>query len=106
MILFYFKRPEAPLDEGRIRTPRPGEILGKVIELKGGSRMTVNCLDGKERMARIPGKIRRRVWVKEGDVVIIKPWSVEGDQKCDIAYRYTRVQVDALQRRGVIPQGL
>jgi translation initiation factor 1A len=109
MVLFYFQRrkpPEAPLDESRIRLPRKGEILGKVLELKGGSRMLVACLDGKERMARIPGKIRRGVWIKENDVVLVVPWSVEGDEKADIAYRYTRVQVEALQRRGVIPPTL
>lgn len=108
MFMFYFHRrpPQAPEEESRIRLPRKGEILGKVIELKGGSRMTVACLDGKERMCRIPGKIRRGVWIKENDVVLILPWSVEGDEKADIAYRYTRVQVESLQRRGIIPQTL
>jgi translation initiation factor 1A len=108
VILFYFqrRRPEEPLDESRIRLPRKGEIVGKVLELKGGSRMVVACLDGKERMARIPGKIRRGVWIREGDIVLVVPWSVEGDEKADIAYRYTRVQAEALQRRGVLPPNL
>jgi len=106
MILFYYQRPAAPGEEERVRLPRRGEILGKVTALLGGSRMRVTCVDGKERMCRIPGKIRRRVWVKEGDVVLIVPWSVEGDEKADIAYRYTRVQAESLQRKGIIPQGL
>ncbi len=88
--------------QARIRTPRQGELFGVVLELHGGSRMTVQCEDGKTRMCRIPGKIRSKLWIKPGDVVIIVPWSVESDAKGDISYRYTAVQVDALRRKGLL----
>ncbi|HII38722.1 TPA: translation initiation factor eIF-1A [Candidatus Micrarchaeota archaeon] len=99
---FYKKKNTTPGEEVRLRTPRTGEILGIVLALHGGSRMMVHCADGKDRMCRIPGRIRNRIWVKEGDYVLIVPWSVEGDEKADIAYRYTSVQAEALRRRGVI----
>ena len=91
-------------DEIRVRMPRryEGEIFAQVVEQKGGSRMIVDCEDGKQRLCRIPGRIRQRLWVKDGDYLIIKPWSVEGDAKCDLEYRYTGVQVDALRRRGLL----
>ena len=54
----------------------------------GGSRMKVACKDGKERMCRIPGKLRNRVWVRDGDVVIVKPFEIEGDKKGDVIWRY------------------
>ena len=82
--------------------PRPGEILGIVLSMHGGARMLVQCQDGKERMCRVPGKIKRAIWVREGDYVLIVPWSVEGDEKGDISYRYTRVQAEQLRRRGLI----
>lgn len=106
MLFYIHKNPDGSPAEERLRIPRKGEIVGKVIEMSGGSRMIVACQDGKERMARIPGSIRRRVWVKEGDVVLVEPWSVEGDEKCDIRYRYTRLQVDNLQRRNILPPGI
>ncbi len=90
------------MEDLRVRPPRKGEILGIVLQLHGGARMMVHCSDGKERMCRVPGKIKRRIWVKEGDYVIVKPWSVEGDEKGDIAFRYTRVQADYLKVRGLI----
>lgn len=93
---------DAPQPEMHIRLPRKGEIFGIVKEMHGGSRMTVECADGKERMCRIPGKIKNRVWVKPNDVVLIMPWSVEGDEKADIVYRYIRAQVDILQRKGIL----
>jgi translation initiation factor 1A len=98
-----YRRPQLSAEEeiARLRAPRPGEIFGIVRELKGGARMVVACMDGKERLCRVPGKIKRHVWVKEGDVVLIKPWTVEGDTKADIAYRYTKIQVEHLKRKGI-----
>ena len=86
----------------RLRMPRPGEIMGVVMQLHGGARMMVHCEDGKDRMCRVPGKIKRYIWVKEGDYVLVVPWQVEGDEKADIVYRYIRVQVEQLRARGVI----
>ncbi|MCX6778530.1 MAG: translation initiation factor eIF-1A [Candidatus Micrarchaeota archaeon] len=87
---------------GRMRIPRSDEIVGTVEAMVGGSRMVVSCSDGKERTCRIPGKIRRRIWVKEGDTVIVKPWCIEGDKKGDIMWRYTKLQAGWLRRKGHI----
>ncbi len=101
------KKPAYPPTDGeeiRLRLPKrhEGEMFATVIEQKGGSRMTVQSEDGKERLCRIPGRIRQRLWVKDGDYLIIKPWEVEGDSKWDFGYRYTNVQVEALRRRGFL----
>ncbi|NYZ78930.1 translation initiation factor eIF-1A [Candidatus Micrarchaeota archaeon] len=84
----------------RVRLPRKGEVLGVVISMMGGSRMLVDCIDGKERLVRIPGKIKRTIWVKSGDVVLVKPWEIEADKKADLVWRYTRLQADWLRREG------
>ncbi|MFA6049158.1 MAG: translation initiation factor eIF-1A [Candidatus Micrarchaeia archaeon] len=94
--------PGMPPEAVRVRMPRPGEILGVVSELLGGSRMRVQCQDNFERMCRIPGKIRKKLWIKTGDYVLIVPWTVESNEKGDIAYRYTYAQVDVLRRKGII----
>jgi translation initiation factor 1A len=84
----------------RVRLPRKGEVLGVVISMMGASRMLVDCIDGKERRVRIPGKIKRTIWVKSGDVVLVKPWEIEADKKADLVWRYTRLQADWLRREG------
>ncbi|MEW6721898.1 MAG: translation initiation factor eIF-1A [Candidatus Micrarchaeota archaeon] len=94
-----FSREE---ERRRLRFPREGEVLGVVIGLMGGSRMRVTCKDGKERMCRIPGKLKNRIWVKEGDVVIVKPWEIEGDKKGDIIWRYFPLQARILKEEGHI----
>ncbi len=89
------------------RVPLPdrnkGEMFAIVDKILGGSRMIVMCADGKSRMARIPGKIKRRMWIKEGDLVIIRPWEFQ-DEKADVIYRYTRTQAGYLSRNKKLPE--
>lgn len=82
--------------------PRESEVLGTVEQLLGASRMLVRCKDEKLRIARIPGKMKRRIWVREGDIVIVKPWTVQGDKKADVVWRYTRPQVSRLVQQGML----
>jgi len=67
----------------------------------GANRLKVRCMDGKIRTARIPGKMKKRIWIREGDVVIVVPWSFQ-DEKADVVWRYTSPQVDWLQRKGYL----
>jgi len=87
----------------RVRTPRrgEGEVLGTVTKMLGGSRVTVQCMDGVTRMCRIRGKMKKRMWVREGDTVIVVPWDVQ-DEKGDIVWRYTGPQVSWLSRKGFL----
>ena len=62
----------------------------------------VICEDGIRRMGRIPGKLRRRMWVRENDLLIVVPWSFQ-DSKADVKFRYTPTQTANLKRRGKIP---
>lgn len=84
----------------QIRLPQEGEYMGVVLETLGGARMKVYCEDGKERLCRIPGKFRSRMWVKEGDFVIVKPWDIQGDRKGDIVYRYRPLETEYLREIG------
>jgi translation initiation factor 1A len=87
----------------RVRLPRAHdrEVLGSVETCLGGNRLKVRCDDGKERMARIPGKMKKRIWIRENDVVIVVPWDFQ-DEKADVVWRYTRPQADYLERKGYI----
>lgn len=86
----------------RIKLPNGREVLGIVEQRVGGSRMIIRCLDGKSRNCRIPGRLKRSLWVREGDVVIVEPWEFGGDAKGDIVYKYTASQVNYLKRKGYL----
>ena len=64
--------------------------------------MKVVCFDGKTRICRIPGRLKRRLWVRESNIVIIEPWEFGGDEKGDVIYKYRPVQVDWLKKKGYL----
>ena len=86
----------------RVRTPRGKEVLGFLQQRLGGSRVRVICLDGKTRICRIPGRLKRRLWVRERDIVLIEPWEYGGDEKGDILYKYTKSQINWLKRKNFL----
>ncbi len=89
----------------RVRMPsnREGEIYGVADQLLGASRIRVMCADGKSRLGRIPGKLKKRMWIREGDLLIVKVWEFQ-DNKCDIRHRYTKTESTYLSRKGMIPK--
>ena len=99
---------EAP-EEEYIRLPLPNrnknEMFAIADRLMGGSRINVVCADGKSRMARIPGRMKRKQRVRAGDLVIIKPWDIQ-DEKADIVFRYRRTQAIVLSRRKLLPEAI
>lgn len=101
-------RLENPEDgsSGRIRVKMPNRKINEMFALAeqilGGRRVTILCEDGETRLARIPGKMRRRQWVREGDLIIVWPWDFQ-DAKADVKHRYTKTQAMYLSRKGVLP---
>ena len=98
---------QSPAQDGfvRLRLPKKGkgEIFSIAEQLLGASRIKVMCEDGKSRMGRIPGKIQKRMWIREGDLLIVKPWEFQ-DDKADIIYRYTKTQASSLKRKRLLPK--
>jgi translation initiation factor 1A len=93
------------LSEGELSEmvlPSANDVLGIATKLLGFDRVLVKCEDGRERLCRIRGKMKRRVWIRVGDVVLVSPWDFESDKRGDLFWRYTRAQAEDLRRRGYI----
>lgn len=86
----------------RVRSPRKGEIPGIVEQILGHGKLKVRCNDKNIRLCRIPGKMKKRIWIREGDVVLVKPWDFQSDEKADVIWRYTRTEANYLERRGFL----
>ncbi len=101
-------RPVVPTTEAediaRARIPRENEVLGKLEQRLGGSRCRVRCLDGKERICRIPGRLKKSLWVRENDIVLVEPWELGGDTKGDIIFKYKPNQVSWLRNQGYLTE--
>ncbi|NGM68845.1 translation initiation factor eIF-1A [Natronolimnobius sp. AArcel1] len=90
-------------DGGRknLRMPEDDEVFATVTDMLGANRVQVRCADGQERTARIPGKMQKRIWIREDDVVLVSPWDWQ-DEKADITWRYEKSDADQLREEGHI----
>ncbi len=82
--------------------PSANDVLGVAVKLLGFDRVLVKCQDGNERLCRIRGKMKRRVWIRVGDVVLVSPWDFQSDKRGDLIWRYTKAQADMLRRKGYL----
>ena len=84
--------------------PQEGELLGRVIKLVGGDNIIVKCTDGVVRTCRIRGKIKRRMWIRDNDLVLVAPWDFKSD-RADIIWRYIAAHAEKMKAEGLL-QGL
>ena len=80
-----------------IRIPEDGELFGRVLKMLGGENVMIKCTDGVTRRGRIRGKLKRRVWIRDNDIVIIAPWDFKENERGDIVWRFTLPQVQWLK---------
>jgi len=85
----------------RAPLPRGEEIIGIVEQRLGGNKMFVACLDGKTRNCRVPGRLKRKLWLRPGDVVIVEPWELDKN-KGDIILKYKPNQIEWLKKKGYL----
>jgi len=82
--------------------PVANDVLGIALKLLGFDRVLVKCQNGHERLCRIRGKMKRRVWIRERDVVLVSPWDFQSDKRGDVIWRYTRAQAEWLRKNGYL----
>ena len=81
-----------------------GQEYGQVLRLLGQGRVEVNCMDGKKRMATIRGAMKNRVWIRDGDIVLLGLRDFGTDDKCDIIMKYFDEEAHELQDLGELPE--
>lgn len=85
----------------RVKMPRGKELIGIIVQRFGGNRMEIKTTDGKSRNCRVPGRYKRRLWLRPKDIVIIVPWE-DDDSKGDIIYKYNPNGVNQLKKQGIL----
>jgi translation initiation factor 1A len=92
---------------GRLPLPRRnrGEVFGIASQLLGAARIRVMGEDNVPRMGRITGKMKKKMWIRAGDLLILRPWGFQ-EGKADILFRYSRTQSQYLARRNLLPESM
>ena len=84
----------------RARLPKGNQVIGVIEQRVGGGRMIVRCMDGHSRNCRVPGRLKKFLWLREGNVVIVEPQKYEEEEKGSVLYKYNRSQVNWLKKKG------
>ena len=89
-------------EEIRIRLPKGKEVLGVVEEKMGGAHFRVACVDEKIRLCRIPGALKRGLWIDLDMTVLVRPWENQSDERGDIISKYNHQQIKILKDKGFL----
>ena len=79
-----------------------GQEYAQVVRMLGNGRLEALCFDGKTRLGHIRGKMRKKVWVSQGDIVLCGLRDFQ-DQKCDIILKYSADEARNLKAYGELP---
>jgi translation initiation factor 1A len=82
-----------------------GQEYAQVTKILGSARLRCNCFDGKERLCNIRGKMRRKVWIGVGDVVLLGLRDFQ-DEKADVIQKYKPDEARRLKAQGHIPDNI
>lgn len=82
-----------------------GQEYAQVVKILGNSRCQVQCFDGVSRLGHIRGNMRKKVWIKLSDFVLVSLRDYQ-DSKCDIIMKYTTEEVRNLKSYGELPESV
>jgi translation initiation factor 1A len=68
----------------------------------GNGRVDAQCFDGVKRLATIRGKLRKKVWINQGDIVLLSLREFQ-DEKADVIQRYNPDEARQLKSYGELP---
>ncbi|KAI6175576.1 Eukaryotic translation initiation factor 4C [Aphelenchoides bicaudatus] len=88
-----------------VRADGDEQAYAQVKALQGNGRLIAQCFDGKERLALIRGKMRKKVWVNTGDIILIALRSYQ-DEKADVIHKYTPNEARILKAEGHLPESM
>ena len=54
----------------------------------GNGRLEAACFDGSKRLAHIRGKLRKKVWINQGDIILLSLRDYQ-DEKGDVIMKYS-----------------
>jgi translation initiation factor 1A len=83
----------------------PMQEYGQILRLLGDSRLEIQCIDGIKRIGHIRGKIKKKIWMTTGDVVLVALREFE-KEKCDVLIKYTEDEVRKLKALKEVPDNI
>ena len=92
-------------DRRELLIKEEGQEYAQILRLLGSGRVEANCFDGVKRMCTNRGKLKNRVWINAGDIVLISLREF-GDEKADLIHKYYPEEAFELQDLKEIPENI
>lgn len=89
-------------EERQLTFRHDGEEYAKIIKVLGNRRFECECFDGKVRLGRVRGSMKRTK-VQLDDIVLVSLRDFQ-DDKVDIVLKYKENEICKLKNNGEIPQ--
>jgi len=80
-----------------------GQEYAQVTRMLGNGRLEALCFDGTKRLCHIRGKLRKKVWVNQGDIILVGLRDYQ-DGKGDVILRYNAEEARNLKAYGELPE--
>ena len=77
----------------------------QIVKMLGNGRCDTYCFDGVRRLCHIRGKMRKRIWINVGDIVLIGKRDFQ-DKKADIIQKYFPDEAKNLKDYGELPSNI
>ena len=79
-----------------------GQEYAQVLKMLGNGRLDALCFDGVKRLCHIRGKLRKKVWINTGDIILLGLRDYQ-DGKADVILKYTSDEARNLKAYGELP---
>ncbi len=81
-----------------------GQEYARVLKMLGDGRLEAKCSDNVIRICHIRGKMRKRIWINKGDLLLvdIRPYQTD---KADIVHKYYDEEDRTLKDYGELING-
>ena len=74
----------------------------QVLRMLGNGHLEAYCFDGTQRLCHIRGKMRKKVWVNQGDIILVSLRDFQ-DGKADVILKYTTEEARRLKTMNELP---
>ena len=74
-----------------------------IFTCTGNGRLEALCFDGEKRLAHIRGKLRKKVWINQGDIILLSLRDYQ-DEKGDVILKYSADEARSLKAYGELPE--
>merc|ERR1712010_441000 len=91
------------LDKRELIFKEDGQEYAQVLTMLGGGRLEALCFDGVKRLCGIRGKMRKRVWIAGGDIVLVGLRDFQ-DERADVILKYSADEARNLKAYGELPE--